>query len=525
MNPAFAGETVTTSNLIARLHRARSRRPRASASAHRRGDPLRDARRRRGHHRQRPPLRDARRRSHPHAADVLARPHQRKRPAHRLVRRRQHAAHPRARREFLRAGRPGSNAFWQVDEGDERLWSRARACRRRPAARGSPFAEIPLSGRGDAPAAVGAARRPRRRAHDPLHQSADRRRGDADARLLCDAARPQDAATRAARDHIQCDLPGGVRRGPLDRRRADASSGRSTTCSPSRTGPGRATRRSAATPISSSSPTSRCSSGSTCCARNCNRRRGQGERRHRRAGPPRRGCALPARPRALSSPTSTFPASCIARSCARRTRMRASATIDAARRRPRRASSPSSPAPTWRPTASGRCAPLWAIRSRRRQADGGAAALGARARARAPCRRAGRRSSSRRRCEQALDAAELVEVDYEPLPAVTDARAAQAADAPQLHEAAPGNVCFRWARGDEAAVARGVRSRPRTSSRLDLVNNRLIGARDRAARGASRVAGRRRATSSRSISSTQVPHHIRRLGRRAARHGRERACA
>ncbi len=24
--------------------------------------------------------------------------------------------------------------------------------------------------------------------------------------------------------------------------------------------------------------------------------------------------------------------------------------------------------------------------------------------------------------------------------------------APQLHEAAPGNVCFRFARGDEAAV-------------------------------------------------------------------------
>src|SRR5215472_3659269 len=52
----------------------------------------------------------------------------------------------------------------------------------------------------------------------------------------------------------------------------------------------------------------------------------------------------------------------------------------------------------------------------------------------------------------ALDAAERVAVEYEPLRAITDARAAQAADAPQLHAGASGNVCFRWARGDEGAV-------------------------------------------------------------------------
>src|SRR5882672_6961143 len=49
---------------------------------------------------------------------------------------------------------------------------------------------------------------------------------------------------------------------------------------------------------------------------------------------------------------------------------------------------------------------------------------------------------------QALDAAERVVVDYAPLPSVTDARLAQAPDAPQLHASAPCNVCFRWARGD-----------------------------------------------------------------------------
>src|SRR6266487_1968527 len=59
---------------------------------------------------------------------------------------------------------------------------------------------------------------------------------------------------------------------------------------------------------------------------------------------------------------------------------------------------------------------------------------------------------------QAVDAAERVEVDYAPLSAVTDARAAQAEVAPQLHACAPGNVCFRWARGDEAAVRAALRS-------------------------------------------------------------------
>src|SRR5262249_44061465 len=49
---------------------------------------------------------------------------------------------------------------------------------------------------------------------------------------------------------------------------------------------------------------------------------------------------------------------------------------------------------------------------------------------------------------QALDAAERLAVDYAPLPAVTDARAAPAEGAPQLHACAGGNVCFRWARGE-----------------------------------------------------------------------------
>src|SRR5205085_11557732 len=53
---------------------------------------------------------------------------------------------------------------------------------------------------------------------------------------------------------------------------------------------------------------------------------------------------------------------------------------------------------------------------------------------------------------QALDAAELVEIDYEALPAVTTAEAAVAAGAPLLSPAVPGNVCMDWRTGDAAGV-------------------------------------------------------------------------
>jgi carbon-monoxide dehydrogenase large subunit len=53
---------------------------------------------------------------------------------------------------------------------------------------------------------------------------------------------------------------------------------------------------------------------------------------------------------------------------------------------------------------------------------------------------------------QALDAAELVEVDYEALPAVTTATAARAAGAPQLATEIPGNVCLDWRTGDAAGA-------------------------------------------------------------------------
>lgn len=53
---------------------------------------------------------------------------------------------------------------------------------------------------------------------------------------------------------------------------------------------------------------------------------------------------------------------------------------------------------------------------------------------------------------QALDAAELIVVDYAPLPAVTTAEAARAPDAPQISAEVPGNCCIDWRTGDWPAV-------------------------------------------------------------------------
>lgn len=54
---------------------------------------------------------------------------------------------------------------------------------------------------------------------------------------------------------------------------------------------------------------------------------------------------------------------------------------------------------------------------------------------------------------QALDAAELVSVDYDPLPVLATPDDARAPDAPGIADDVPGNVCFDWQTGDEAATA------------------------------------------------------------------------
>jgi carbon-monoxide dehydrogenase large subunit len=109
---------------------------------------------------------------------------------------------------------------------------------------------------------------------------------------------------------------------------------------------------------------------------------------------------------------------------------------------------------------------------------------------------------------QALDAAELVAVDYQPLPAVTDAKAGLAPEAPRLHDTAGGNVCFRFTRGDEAAVRRAFDTAPQVV-RLDLVNNRLAGA---ALEPRAMLAVSEPGSDKLTLHvATQIPHHVRRL--------------
>ncbi len=54
--------------------------------------------------------------------------------------------------------------------------------------------------------------------------------------------------------------------------------------------------------------------------------------------------------------------------------------------------------------------------------------------------------------EQARDAAEAVAVEYDPLPAVVAPLAAQEAGAPVIWPEAPGNLCFDFRKGDQAAT-------------------------------------------------------------------------
>ncbi|MEK0082274.1 xanthine dehydrogenase family protein molybdopterin-binding subunit [Benzoatithermus flavus] len=75
--------------------------------------------------------------------------------------------------------------------------------------------------------------------------------------------------------------------------------------------------------------------------------------------------------------------------------------------------------------------------------------------------------------EQAKDAAELIEVEYDELPAVADTAKALAAGAAQVHPEAPGNLAFDWHFGDEAAVQAAFAKAARVV-KLELVNNRVI---------------------------------------------------
>jgi carbon-monoxide dehydrogenase large subunit len=75
--------------------------------------------------------------------------------------------------------------------------------------------------------------------------------------------------------------------------------------------------------------------------------------------------------------------------------------------------------------------------------------------------------------EQAFDALEVIDVDYEPLAAVVDAEKATQDGAPQLHENAPNNIVFEWSVGDKDGTAQAIDA-AEVVVRQRIVNQRLI---------------------------------------------------
>jgi len=76
---------------------------------------------------------------------------------------------------------------------------------------------------------------------------------------------------------------------------------------------------------------------------------------------------------------------------------------------------------------------------------------------------------------QAQDAAEAIEVEYDALPAVTDARAALGKDAPQLFDGIPGNLVFDWDNDtSDFAATEAAFAKAAHVTTLELVNNRVV---------------------------------------------------
>ncbi len=75
--------------------------------------------------------------------------------------------------------------------------------------------------------------------------------------------------------------------------------------------------------------------------------------------------------------------------------------------------------------------------------------------------------------QRAAEAAAVLEVEYDELPAVASIPEAIAAGAPQVWEQAPGNTCYDWEIGDNAATTAAF-ARAHKVVTIDLVNNRLV---------------------------------------------------
>ena len=75
--------------------------------------------------------------------------------------------------------------------------------------------------------------------------------------------------------------------------------------------------------------------------------------------------------------------------------------------------------------------------------------------------------------QQAKNAAELLEIEFDDLSGIATMKAAVAPGAPLVHDEVPGNICFDWHLGDKDAVEQAF-ARATHRVKLDLHNNRPV---------------------------------------------------
>ena len=76
--------------------------------------------------------------------------------------------------------------------------------------------------------------------------------------------------------------------------------------------------------------------------------------------------------------------------------------------------------------------------------------------------------------EEAVDAAQVVNVEYEELPCIVDAFKATQAGAPLVHDDVPNNMCFDWALGNPIEEVNDAMSKAAHVTTLEFVNQRLV---------------------------------------------------
>jgi carbon-monoxide dehydrogenase large subunit len=73
----------------------------------------------------------------------------------------------------------------------------------------------------------------------------------------------------------------------------------------------------------------------------------------------------------------------------------------------------------------------------------------------------------------ARDALDLIEIDYDILPAIVETAHVADDGAPQVHDEAPNNICFDWEIGDAAATSSAFESAAHVTS-IELINTRMV---------------------------------------------------